>query len=216
MIRVLLVNETRLICNILASALEDEPDITVIGSAITVDEAIAKLKDEIVDVTLVSTRLPNRGALQILQTISDISPETKALVLGLTENKERVLHYVEAGAIGYVLKDDSVDDMIEAIRAAQAGKSLVSPKIAAALMERVAELAQLFANVESGVADTTSLTIREKEVLDLLAQNKTNQEIAEELVIEVGTVKNHVHSILQKLGVRSREEAAIYMAIFRE
>lgn len=216
MIQVLLVNETRLICNILASALEDEPDITVIGSAITVDEAIAKLKDEIVDVTLVSTRLPNRGALQILQTISDISPETKALVLGLTENKERVLHYVEAGAIGYVLKDDSVDDMIEAIRAAQAGKSLVSPKIAAALMERVAELAQLFANVESGVADTTSLTIREKEVLDLLAQNKTNQEIAEELVIEVGTVKNHVHSILQKLGVRSREEAAIYMAIFRE
>jgi len=216
MIRVLLVNETRLICNILTSALEDEPDITVIGSAITVDEAIAKLKDEIVDVTLVSTRLPNRGALQILQTISDISPETKALVLGLTENKERVLHYVEAGAIGYVLKDDSVDDMIEAIRAAQAGKSLVSPKIAAALMERVAELAQLFANVESGVADTTSLTIREKEVLDLLAQNKTNQEIAEELVIEVGTVKNHVHSILQKLGVRSREEAAIYMAIFRE
>jgi len=148
--------------------------------------------------------------------IAEADPSVKVLVLGLGESKERVLRYVEAGADGYVLKNDSVDDLLRHIRAAQRGKALVSPKIAAALMSRVTELAQLFAEIESGISESADLTPREREILELIGQGLTNQEIADRLVIEVGTVKNHVHSILQKLDVSSRQDAASYLALIRE
>jgi DNA-binding NarL/FixJ family response regulator len=213
-IRVLLVNEMRLVSNVIASVLEDESDIEVVGRAASVDEALALAKES--DVVLVSTRLPDNGALKLTSAIAEADPSVKILVLGLGESKERVLRYVEAGADGYVLKNDSVDDLLRHIRAAQRGKALVSPKIAAALMSRVTELAQLFAEIESGLSESADLTPREREILELIGQGLTNQEIADRLVIEVGTVKNHVHSILQKLDVSSREDAASYLALIRE
>lgn len=214
MIRVLLVNEMRLVSNVIASVLEDESDIEVVGRAAPVDEALALAKES--DVVLVSTRLPDNGALKLTSAIAEADPSVKVLVLGLGESKERVLRYVEAGADGYVLKNDSVDDLLRHIRAAQRGKALVSPKIAAALMSRVTELAQLFAEIESGISESADLTPREREILELIGQGLTNQEIADRLVIEVGTVKNHVHSILQKLDVSSRQDAASYLALIRE
>lgn len=214
MIRVLLVNEMRLVSNVIASVLEDESDIEVVGRAASVDEALALAKES--DVVLVSTRLPDNGALKLTSAIAEADPSVKVLVLGLGESKERVLRYVEAGADGYVLQNDSVDNLLRHIRAAQKGKALVSPKIAAALMSRVTELAQLFAEIESGLSESADLTPREREILELIGQGLTNQEIADRLVIEVGTVKNHVHSILQKLDVSSREDAASYLALIRE
>lgn len=214
MIRVLLVNEMRLVGNVIASVLEDESDIEVVGRAASVDEALALATES--DVVLVSTRLPDNGALKLTSAIAKADPSVKVLVLGLGESKGRVLRYVEAGADGYVLKNDSVDDLLRHIRAAQRGKALVSPKIAAALMSRVTELAQLFAEIESGISESADLTPREREILELIGQGLTNQEIADRLVIEVGTVKNHVHSILQKLDVSSREDAASYLALIRE
>lgn len=215
MIHVLLVNEIRLMSNVLTAALEDEPDIKVVGCATSAEEALEKITHQNIDVVLVSTRLPNHGAVYLTEEITQAQPETNVLILGVTEKKERVLQYVEAGAVGYVLKDDTVDDMVAAIQAVQQGKALVSPKIAGALMERVSELAGMFANLETGVVESAGLTPRELEVLELLGQNLTNEEIAERLVIEVGTVKNHVHSILNKLNVSTRDEAATYLALIR-
>jgi DNA-binding NarL/FixJ family response regulator len=213
MIHILLVNEIRFMSNVIASALEDEPDIKVVGSATSVEEALEVIALEHVDLLLVSTRLPDQGALRLTEAITEKTLTTDVLVLGVTEKKERVLQYVEAGAIGYVLKDDTVEDMLETIRAAQEGKAFISPKIASALMERVSELAGMFAALETGIIEQADLTSREIEVLELLGQNFTNQEIAERLVIEVGTVKNHVHSILNKLNVNTRDEAAAYLAL---
>jgi DNA-binding NarL/FixJ family response regulator len=215
MIHVLLVNEIRLMCNVLNAALEDEPDIKVVGCATSYNEALEILNRSDVDVVLVSTRLPDRGALRLTETITSDQPTTDVVVLGVTEKKERVLQYVEAGAVGYILKDDTVDDMVAAIQAAEQGKALVSPEIAGALMERVSELASMFADLETGVIESAGLTTRELEVLELLGQNMTNQEIADQLVIEVGTVKNHVHSILSKLNVNTRDEAATYLALIK-
>jgi DNA-binding NarL/FixJ family response regulator len=215
-IKVLLVNEIRLMCNVIASALEDETDIDIIGCATTVDEALQIIQNNEVDVALVSTQLPNQGAIKLTQSIIGMKPSTKVLALGLTENRERVLRYVEAGAIGYVLKDDSLDDLIDTIRAAESGEAYVSPEIAAAMMERLTELAHLFADVEHSVASSSGLTPREIEVLDLIGQGLTNQEIAEQLFIEVGTVKNHVHSILDKLNVNTRGEAAAFLAFIEK
>lgn len=215
-INLLLVNETRLMGNVIAAALEGEPDINVVACTTNIDEAMQIVREQNVDVALVSTRLPDQGALKLTSIITEFKPSTKVLALGLTEEKQHVLRYVEAGATGYILKDDSLEGMIETIRAAQDGKVFVSPQIAAAIMERLATLARLFSDVESSITDTTELTARELEVLKLVGEGQTNQQIAEHLVIEVGTVKNHVHNILDKLHVSSRGAAAAYLAFIKK
>jgi two-component system, NarL family, nitrate/nitrite response regulator NarL len=215
-INVLLVHEIRLMCNIIAAALDDEPDIKVVGSATTIEEVLNLIDNNEVDVALVSTHLPDHGALKLTAEISKRAPSTKVLALGLSENKERVLRYVEAGAAGYVLQDDSLQDMIETVRAAQQGKVSVSPEIAAAMMKRLSDLAQMFADVDSRIADNAGLTERELEVLKLIGEGLTNKGISQQLVIELGTVKNHVHSILEKLDVSNRGEAAAYLAFIKK
>ena len=215
-INLLLVNETRLMGNVIAAALEDEPDIHVIACVTNMDDAMKIVQEKEVDVALVSTRLPDQGALKLTSAITELTSSTKVLALGLTEEKQRVLRYVEAGATGYVLKDDSLEDLIETVRAAQDGKVFVSPQIAAALIERLSDLAHMFSGIENSVSDTADLTSRELEVLKLIGEGLTNQRIAEQLVIEVGTVKNHVHNILDKLNVSSRGEAAAYLAFIKK
>lgn len=203
-------------CNVIAAALEDEPDIQVAACVTSPEEALKFVQENPIDVALVSTRLPDQGALKLTGAISKMAPETKVLALGLTEEKKRILRYVEAGASGYVLKDDSLSDLIQTIYAAQEGKVFVSPKIAAAMVERLSDLAQMFSEIETSVIDSAGLTPRELEVLEQIGKGLTNQEIAEYLVIEVGTVKNHVHSILEKLNVSSRGEAAAYLAFIKK
>jgi two-component system, NarL family, nitrate/nitrite response regulator NarL len=215
-INLLLVNETRLMGNVIAAALEGEPDINIVGCVISIEDAMKIVRENEVDVALVSTRLPDLGALKLTNAITELKPSTKVLALGLTEEKQHVLRYVEAGATGYILKDDSLEDLIETIRAAQDGKVFVSPQIAAAIMERLSGLARIFSDVENNITNTTDLTARELEVLKLINEGLTNQQIAEQLVIEIGTVKNHVHNILDKLNVSSRREAAAYLAVIKK
>lgn len=215
-INILLVNEIRLIGNVIMAALEDESDINVVGCVTTPDEALKIIEEENVDVVLVSTRLSDQGAIKLTSTITEMAPDTKVLALGLTEEKKRVLRYVEAGASGYILKDDSLDELIDTVRAVQDGRVFVSPEIAAAMMERLSDLAQIFSDFETGVEDIADLTSREMETLELIGDGLTNQQIADQLVIEIGTVKNHVHSILEKLNVSSRGEAAAYLAFINK
>src|ERR671919_613826 len=143
-IKLLLVNETRLIGNVIVVALEDEPDITVVASVTSMEEALQVIQEKEIDIALVSTRLPDQGALKLTRAIVELAPSTKVLALGLTEEKERVLRYVEAGATGYILKDDSLEDLIETVRDAREGKVFLSPQIAAAMMERLSNLAHMF------------------------------------------------------------------------
>ena len=164
------------------------------------------------DVALVSSRLPDQGALEIISRLTETLPSVKALVVGVAESEWEILQYVEAGAVGYVLKDDSVEELLRHIRAARSGESIVSPEIAHALMHRLADLASVI-DTTAHMAEPGALTPREQEVLQLIGQGLSNQEIAQHLVIEVGTVKNHVHSILQKLNVSSRNDAKAYLAI---
>lgn len=215
MMNILVVHEFPLMCNIIASVLDDEADIQVIGFTTSVDEAISRVKKEPVDIVLISTRLPDHGSYTLATELVKDFPSTKILILGITETREQVLDYIEAGVTGYVLRESSLDDLLAAIRAAYHDKALVSPEIAAALMQRVNELSNVISQTGLTPPDTNSLTSREMEVLDLLYQNKSNQEIAQALVIELGTVKNHVHSILKKLGVSSREDAAMLSAYLK-
>jgi two-component system, NarL family, nitrate/nitrite response regulator NarL len=211
MIRVLLVNQILLISNVMAAVLEDEPDIEVVGCASSLDTALALASKA--DVVLVGTDLAGNGALKVTRAIAEAEPAAKVLVVGLAESEKEILRHVQAGAAGYVLKDDSAEDLIERIRSAYAEKALISPRIAAALMSRVAELANMAADVRPPTDGSNDLTPREREILELIGEGLTNQQIAEQLVIEVGTVKNHVHSILQKLDASNRHDAAAYLTV---
>jgi DNA-binding NarL/FixJ family response regulator len=215
-IQVLLVIEVPLIGNIVASVLEDEPDIHVAGCVDSRQEALAFLRRREVHVVVASVGLPEQGALALIRTIAEQAPAVRVLALGLSEdNRNDVLRYIEAGAVGYILKDSSLKEFIDNIRLAQRGEAQVSPKIAGALIKRLSNLARMFSRVEHNLDGDVRLTSREMEVLQFIGEGLTNQEIAARLVVEVGTVKNHVHNILEKLNVSSRDEAASYLAFIK-
>lgn len=206
MIRVLIVDEVLLMCHVVAALLRDEAEIEVIGYATTVAEVEARLQT--CDIVLLSANLPDQVGLKLTRTITKTAPSVKALPMGLPESEEAILQYIEAGAAGYVLKEDTVEELLRNIRAVYNNEAVISPQIAAAVIARVAELKDLYLESEVELDGTAALTPREREVLDLIGQGLTNQEIADQLTIELGTVKNHVHNILQKLNVSSRQAAA--------
>lgn len=211
MIRVLVVHQTKLIGSIVANVLDEEPDIQVIGRATTVDDALARLERTPCEMMIVAATLPDNGALEITEAVAEREYDTKVLVIGLPKSRNAILQYVAAGASGYVLQEVSAEELLQHVRAAHDDKALVSPDIAAALMEHVNELAQISTQTDVDPSAYAELTPREREVLDLIGEDCSNREIAEELVIEVGTVKNHVHNILKKLDVSSRHEAAAFL-----
>jgi two-component system NarL family response regulator len=196
--------------------LSDEKDITVVGRATTVAEAMSYLEAGQCNMVLISAQLADNGALKLTETAVEINPDTKVLVTGLPESKNIILQYVMAGAAGYVLEDVSVENLLDHIRAVHDDKAIVSPEIAAALMEQISELAYISSQDQLDTTAVTDLTNREREVLNLIGEGLTNQEIADRLFIEVGTVKNHVHNLLKKLDVNSREEAAAYLPFLEE
>lgn len=215
-IKVLLVIEAPLIGNIFASVLDDEADMQVAGCVASVPDALAFLRSSQVQVAVVSVGLPDQGALELIRMLADQAPATRVLALGLSEDDQsHTLRYIEAGAVGYILKDSSLEEFLAAIRLARRGEAHISTKMAGAMMERLSRLARMFAAVEHRVDGDVHLTSRELEVLQCIGQGLTNQEIAARLVVEVGTVKNHVHNILEKLNVSSRDEAASYLAFVK-
>jgi DNA-binding NarL/FixJ family response regulator len=213
MIRVIVVHQAKLIANIIASVLSEEPDIHVVSTAVTPEEALGKLERSNCNMILAAATLPNNGALALTETVTESHPNTNVLIIGVPKSESVILQYVMAGAAGYVLQDVPVERLLDNVRAAHQDEALVSPTIAAALINQVAELAQISTQHNLDPQVIADLTSREREVLNLIGESLTNQEIADQLFIEVGTVKNHVHNILRKLDVNSREEAASYLPL---
>lgn len=195
----------------LTSILEDEQDLEIAGQFQDLKEALDYAGEY--QVALISVSLPDDGARTFLDHIHSRDQDVHVIMIGMTESKAQILEYIEGGADGYVLQEHDVDDLINRIRITMEGKGVVSRKIARAMMDRLAKLSGLFSEVEEAIGQPTDLTPREEEVLELIGEGLTNQEIAEELHIQLGTVKNHVHSILVKLDVEDREQAAAFLAL---
>lgn len=213
MIRVIVVHQAKLIANVIASVLSEEPDIYVVSTAVSAEDALGKLALSNCNMVLAAANLPNEGALALTEAVTASHPDTNVLIIGVPKSESVILQYVMAGAAGYVLKDVPVERLLDNVRAAHENKALISPTIAAALMTQVAELSQISKQYTLDPQAVADITSREREVLNLIGEGLTNQEIAERLFIEVGTVKNHVHNILKKLNVNSREEAASYLSL---
>jgi DNA-binding NarL/FixJ family response regulator len=211
MMKVLVVHQTALIANIIASFLADHENITVIGFSSNYENALAQVEEKGCDLVLVSATLPEQGALALTRSLAEGEPQVKVLVIGLPESEHIILQYVMAGAAGYVLQDVSEEALLENVRAVHEDKAIISPRIAGALMLHLSELASISTRQDLDVSMVEVLTPREQEVLTLIGKGMTNREIARKLVIETGTVKNHVHNLLKKLDVRSREDAAAFV-----
>lgn len=213
MIRVLVVHQKQLIGSIIAAVLNDEKDISVIAHVTDVDGALRQLDGVTAEVVLVAASLPDNGALKLTEAIAKHDSKAKVLIIGLPKSKNAILQYVAAGASGYVLQEVSTEQLLSHIRAAHDDKAIISPEMAAALMQQISELAQISSQADIDPSAYSELTPREKEVLELIGEGYSNQQIADELFIEVGTVKNHVHNILKKLDVSSRHEAAAFLPL---
>jgi DNA-binding NarL/FixJ family response regulator len=213
MIRVLIVNEIFLLCDVLAAVLEDESDMQVVGYALTVNDAINLAPTA--DVILVNIRPSDGIALDLIGKVMGARLPAKVVVLGLSDTADEVIRYIQAGAAGYVLEDNSVDELLERIRDTCAGCVRASPWITAAVVSRIKDYANMLSWVEAGAGDVSQLTTREREIIELISQKLTNQQIAERLIIEIGTVKNHVHNILKKMDASTRHEAAVNWSVVR-
>jgi DNA-binding NarL/FixJ family response regulator len=203
MIHVLVVDEVRAVGEMIAAVLRSEADIDVVGNATNFDAIRMHLAH--CDVVLVNAGKHCEASLPVIRDIRQLNGDVKIVVLGLACTQSFVWQCVEAGIAGYVPQESSLSELLHILRAAYKNEALVSPPIAAVLMSYIAERAES-AHVAAPQPELGLLTRREREVLTLIQQGLTNQEIAQSLVIELGTVKNHVHNILRKLNINSRRD----------
>ena len=204
-VRVLLVDDHDLFRTGLRTLLEEQ-GVTVVGEASGGDEAVELVKKEIPDVVLMDLNMPGKGGVEATREIAACAPLTRVVVLSISDQDSDVMDAVLAGACGYLLKDSSIQELMRGIAAASAGESLISPSIAAKVLQRL-RAASPDAQAETLVAE---LSDRELEVLKLIANGKDNSEIARELFISSKTVKNHISNILLKLSIENRIQAAVY------
>lgn len=215
MLQILVVHRVRLTCDLMAAALQQEKDVTTVDYACDADEALMRLQNKPYEVLLVNINLADNDALRLTRTIARTYSKAKIIITGLVQSKAAVLRCIEEGAAGYVLEEDSFSDLIKKIRAVTINQFAVAPSIGGALIARVAELKRQVVEIRSlmateAVTQPNELTPREWEILGLIEQGLSNQEIANTLVIELGTVKNHVHNILRKLDVQNRKHAVVF------
>lgn len=216
MIRVLVVERVRLVCELIGSALEGEPDIHIVGMATSEADARTIMRNAECDIALVSTSLPENGVMSLLELVREEELPLRILVMGVADSQAEIMAYINAGAFGYILREANPQELIANIRAAHDDKALISPAMAGRLIERIALLTERLVELGIDASDYEELTPREREILELISQGLTNQEIADALVIELGTVKNHVHNVLNKLHVNSRKDAALYHSLWQE
>ncbi len=206
MIQVAIISEDGLNGDAVATVLEGRQDIQVAGTGTTVEAGMA-LSGE-VDVLVVSQGLREEGALRLARHARCREGAARVLVEGLPPSVGVVLEYLEAGAGGYLVREATTEELVERIRALARGHSILEPEVAGHLLARLHHLIDRPAGKVGDAARVHQLTRREEEILRLLKRNLTNREIAKHLSISLGTVKNHVHHVLRKLDVRSREDAA--------
>ena len=202
-IRVLLADDHAIVRKGISALLATEPDIEVIGEAQDGQEAVEKVAALEPDVILMDLVMPRVDGLQAIRQIMARDSDARILVLTSFAGDDKVFPAIKAGALGYLLKDSSPQELVQAIHQVYRGQSSLHPAITRKLLQELAHPAQ------SG-ARTESLTVREVQVLQLVARGQSNRDLAQSLMISEATVRTHVSNILTKLGLTSRTQAALY------
>ncbi len=205
-IKILLVDDHEVVRMGLRTLLERRENIAVVGEAGTVEEAVAAAERTEPDVIVMDIRLPDGSGVDACREIRGQRPETKVIMLTSYADDEAIYGSIMAGAAGYLLKQTRGQDLASAIGRVTAGESLLDPGITEKVLKRMRDLA------EGESDELAALTPQERKIIGLIAEGKTNKEIAEEVFLSDKTVKNYVSSILSKLNLRRRSEAAAFIA----
>lgn len=212
-IRLVILEPVQLQAHLWKSNLEEQPDIHSVTLSETLSEALEAARS--CNVALVGTSFEPAQALRHVRELAISNPDLKVLVGGVSRAEGDVIRAVEAGASGLILKDETVQDALDSMRAAVQGGARIPPDLAPSLIDHLAKLKSNYIDPDVNGERYELLTPREKEVLDLITRGMTNKQIGDHLTIEVGTVKNHVHNLLGKLQARTRHEAADYLRSLR-
>jgi DNA-binding NarL/FixJ family response regulator len=207
-IRVLLVDDQALFREGLETLLSVHKDIQVVGQAGNGQEAVKVATKVLPDVVLMDVRMPVLDGVRATRLLKKALPQCRVIVLTTFDDDEYIFDALRTGAVGYLLKDVASTQLVEAIRAAARGESILEPSVAAKV---IAEFTRVSSMVPSAQMEqlVDPLSERELEILSLITSGASNKEIASQLSIAEGTVKNHVTHILAKLGVRDRTQAAL-------
>ena len=202
-IRVFLADDHPIVRRGIRDLLETEARLEVVGEATNGREAVAGVATHEPDVILIDLVMPEMDGIQAIRRIKEARPESRILVLTSFATDDKVFPAIKAGALGYLIKDTAPEDLVRAIHQVYQGEATLHPTIAQKLLSEISDPAPAPPAAEA-------LTNREVEVLQLVARGRSNQEIADELVISVATVYTHVSNILSKLHLASRTQAALY------
>jgi DNA-binding NarL/FixJ family response regulator len=207
-IRVMIVDDHALFRRGLKMVLDNEDGIDVVGEAGDGAEAVTMAEETVPDVILMDVRMPKRSGIEATTSLKEVLPNAKILMLTVSDEEADLYEAIKAGASGYLLKEISIEEVADAVRAANAGQSLISPSMASKLLTEFASMVKR--GDEKEALPGPRLTNRELEVLKLVAKGLNNRDIAGQLYISENTVKNHVRNILEKLHLHSRMEAVVY------
>ncbi len=210
-IRVLLADDQDIIRTGLTIILNHQPDIEVIGQAADGLEAVEAAKQLQPDVVLMDIKMPHLNGIQATRQIVAALPKTQIIILTTYDTDDWVFDGIRAGAIGYLLKDTSGDNLAEAVRGALRGESQIDPTVARKVLREFQQVTSRRATPPQPVDDEPleQLTDREEDILKLLAAGLANKEIAQQLSLSEGTVKNHISAILAKLHANDRTQAVL-------
>ena len=205
MIKVMLVDDQNLVRKGVQSLLELSDKIEVIGEAVDGRDAIEKIPEMVPDVVLLDMRMPGLNGIDVLQQLSATQQLPPTIILTTFDDEEMVLAGIKAGARGFLLKDVSLEVLVDAIEKVHAGQSIVKPVLTERLLTGLENATSEFMSLDQ----PDPLTERETEILRLMSGGYSNKEIANALTVAEGTVKNHVSNILSKMGVRDRTRAVL-------
>ncbi|HJN88295.1 MAG: response regulator transcription factor [Dehalococcoidia bacterium] len=200
-IRILIADDHPIVRQGLAAVLDQEADLEVVAQAANGREAVAKAFELLPDVILMDLQMPEMDGVAAIIEIKNAALETGIIILTTYDTDDYIFRGIEAGARGYLLKDSPPEEVLKAIRAVYQGESLIQPRVASRLLDRLSQLSRNAAPSEG------SLSAREVEVLQIMATGAANKEIASRLNIGQSTVKTHIVRIFNKLGVSGRTEA---------
>lgn len=206
-IRVLIADDHELFRRGLNMVLETEDDISVVAQAVDGADAIAKVEEYSPDVVLMDVRMPRLGGIDATRVIRQDFPATRIVMLTVSDDEDDLFQAVKAGANGYLLKEVSIEEVADAVRAVTSGKSLITPSMAAKLMNEFGSLARRAE--EAPVDAAPRLSDREHDVLRQVAVGRENEEIAADLGLSEAAVRSHVANILVKLQLRTRIQSAL-------
>ncbi len=204
MIRVFLLDDHEVVRRGLIDLLETAGDIEVVGQSGSAQEATRRIPALRPDVAVLDARLPDGNGIDVCRDVRAIDSTIKGLILTSYEDDEALFAAIMAGASGYVLKQIRGTDLVDAVRRVASGQSLIDPTLTARVLERLREGPR-------ATSELASLTDQERRILDLIAEGLTNRQIGDELHLAEKTVKNYVSSILAKLGLERRTQAAVFV-----